>query len=255
MSINQLYHTWIGRVKELRPKQRITQVRNFVWLIIGIFQSRAVHLSKIAGKIPGRAKLLSHTRRLGRLLDNPAIRVKEWYEPIAREWLRRQAQGRQEVYLLIDGTKIGFGHQLLMVALAYRKRAIPIAWDWVPHVKGHSTVRQQRELLAYVKTLLPLHCDVLLSGDCEFGAVELLRQLDAWGWNYVLRQKGSTHICFADPSPWHDFASVIGKAGQSLWLGLGYLAESAIYPTHLVAHWKKEKTNPGVWQPICLTWR
>jgi hypothetical protein len=244
MPINQLYHTWIKRFRELRPRQRITQVRNFVWLMIGIFQSRSVHLSKVAGKIPGRAKLLSNTRRLGRLLDNPAIQVKEWYEPIAREWLCRQARGRQEVYLLIDGTKIGFGHQLLMVALAYRKRAIPIAWDWVPHVKGHSTVRQQRELLAYVKTLLPLHCDVLLSGDCEFGAVELLQQLDAWGWNYVLRQKGSTHICFADPSPWQDFASVITKAGQSLWLGLGYLAESAIYPTHLVAHWKKGEDEP-----------
>ena len=87
MSINHLYHTWIGRIKELRLKQRITQLRNFVWLIIGIFQSQEVHLSKIAGKIPGRAKLLSHTRRLGQLLVNPAIQVKDWYEPIAREWL------------------------------------------------------------------------------------------------------------------------------------------------------------------------
>lgn len=129
MSINHLYHTWIGRIKELRPKQRITQVRNFVRLINGIFQSRAVHLSKIAGKIPGRANLLSHIRRLGRLLDNLAIQVKEWYEPIAREWLSKQEQGRQEVYLLIDGTKIGLGRKLLMVALAYRKRAIPIVWD------------------------------------------------------------------------------------------------------------------------------
>ena len=46
------------------------------------------HLSKIAGKIPGRAKLVSATRRLSRFLDNPAIRVREWYEPIARQWLR-----------------------------------------------------------------------------------------------------------------------------------------------------------------------
>ena len=94
----------------------------------------------------------------------------------------------------------------------------------------------KRELLSWLKTRLPLHCDILLSGDCEFGAVELLRQLDAWGWNFV---KGSTHICFADPSPWQDFASIIAKAGQSLWMGLGYLAESAIYSTHLVAHWKQ----------------
>ena len=84
MPINQLYHTWIQRILELRPGQRITQVRNFVWLIIGIYQSRSVSLSRIASKIPGSAQLLSFTRRLSRLLENPAIDVRSWYEPIAR---------------------------------------------------------------------------------------------------------------------------------------------------------------------------
>jgi len=84
---NQLYHTWIQRILELRPGQRITQVRNFVWLIIGIYQSRSVSLSRIASKIPGSAQLLSYTRRLSRLLENPAMDVRSWYEPIARSWL------------------------------------------------------------------------------------------------------------------------------------------------------------------------
>jgi hypothetical protein len=87
MPTNRLYDTWFRQIMELRPDQRITQVRSFVWLIIGIFQSRSVNLSRIAGKIPGPAKLLSITRRLSRLLDNPAIRVREWYKPIACDWL------------------------------------------------------------------------------------------------------------------------------------------------------------------------
>ena len=78
MPINPTHHTWIRRILELRPSQRITQVRNFVWLIVGIYKSRSVHLSKIAGKIPGPAKLLSTTRRLSRFLDNAAIHVREW---------------------------------------------------------------------------------------------------------------------------------------------------------------------------------
>jgi len=40
-----------------------------------------------------------------------------------------------EIHLIADGTKVGFGHQLLMISLAYRKRAIPIAWTWVKHVR------------------------------------------------------------------------------------------------------------------------
>jgi hypothetical protein len=111
MPISQLYDTWFRRIRELRPNQRITQLRNFAWLLIGILQSRSVCMSQIAVKIPGRAELLSTTRRLGRLLDNPAIRVREGYEPIARQWLEAQFRNLGELHLIVDGTKIGFGHQ------------------------------------------------------------------------------------------------------------------------------------------------
>ncbi len=30
--------------------------------------------------------------------------------------------------LVVDGTKVGFGHQLRIVSLMYGKRAIPIVW-------------------------------------------------------------------------------------------------------------------------------
>jgi hypothetical protein len=122
-------------------------VRNFVWLMVGIYKSRSVHLSKIAGKIPGRAKLLNITRRLSRFLDNPAIRVREWYEPIAHQGLQAQWNCLGEIRLIVDDTKIDFGHPLLMVSLAYRKRAIPIAWTWVKHVRGHSSTLKQLALL------------------------------------------------------------------------------------------------------------
>ena len=169
MPINELYHTWMQQICELRPGQRITQQRNFAWLIVGIYRSRSVHLSRVAGKIPGSAKLLSITRRLSRLLDNSAICVREWYEPIARQWLEAQWNCLGEIRLIVDGTKVGFGHQLLMVSLAYRKRAIPIAWTWVKHVRGHSSALKQLALLNYVRKLLPVDAVVFLVGD-GFGA-------------------------------------------------------------------------------------
>ena len=106
MSINRQYHTWIRRIRELRPRQRITQVRNFAWLLVGIHHSRSVTLSKV----PGEAKLLSTVRRLGRLLCNPAIRVRDWYEPIPREageafasaWLAAQFRHLGEIRLVVE---------------------------------------------------------------------------------------------------------------------------------------------------------
>ena len=60
------------------------------------------------------ATTVSKTRRVSRFLNNDAVRVREWYEPVARGL---------EVRLLADGTKVGFEHQPLMVALVYRRRA------------------------------------------------------------------------------------------------------------------------------------
>lgn len=244
MPTNRLYDTWKRRIMELRPGQRITQIRSFVWLIVGIYQSRSVYLSRIAGKIPGPAKLLSMTRRLSRLLANPAICVREWYEPIAREWLERQFRTVGEIHLIVDGTRIGCGHQLLIVSLAYRKRAIPIVWTWVKQIKGHSSARKQLALLAYARQLIPSGAAVFLVGDCEFGAVAVLRQLDEWQWAYALRQKSDTLIFLSPVLGWQAFGSYLRRPGQSIWLGRGELTAKEIYPTNLLVHWKAGEKEP-----------
>src|SRR4030042_571056 len=164
---------------------------------------------------------------------------------MAGSWLASQASHLQQVRLILDGTKVGFTHQLLIVSLAYRKRAIPIAWTWVKHVKGHETPEGQFALLAYVRSLLPKGIAILLVGDCEFGAVEVLQQLDAWHWDYILRQKGRTHVCISGQTEWRDFGSWVEKPGQSLWLGNGWLTQSKIYPVNLLVHWKVGEDEPG----------
>lgn len=84
MSINHLYHSWIKQLLQLRPDERLTRVRNLAWLLVGIYQSKSVHLSAIAQEIPSRTKLLSLVRRLEGFLDNPALHVRTWCEPMAR---------------------------------------------------------------------------------------------------------------------------------------------------------------------------
>ena len=244
MPINTLYHTWKIRIRQLHPMERKTRIQNLAWLIVGIHQSRSVCLSRIAGKIPGRAKLLSLIQRMSRFVANPSVNVRDWYEPIARNWLTTQAGHLHQVRLIIDGTKVGFTHQLLMVGLAYRKRSIPIAWTWVKQVKGHSTLQTQLALLEYVRSLLPKGIAVLLVGDCEFGAVEVLQQLERWHWDYVMRQKGRTHICPCNQTEWRDFGSWVRKPGRKVWLGEGYLTQSKIFPVNLLIYWKDGETEP-----------
>ena len=84
MPINKVYHTWFHKIRQERPNERKTCARNMAWLMTGVFLSRSVHLSRIAGKIPGEAGLNSATRRLSRFLASPAVQVRSWYEPIAK---------------------------------------------------------------------------------------------------------------------------------------------------------------------------
>jgi len=117
MPVNQVYHTWFHRIRQMRPGERVIRVRNMVWLIVGILASHSVHPSRVANKIPGQAVLESNVQRIRWFSSNPAVCGRQWYEPIAKSLLESQVQGG-----------LGFGHQLLMVAIGYRRRALPIAW-------------------------------------------------------------------------------------------------------------------------------
>jgi hypothetical protein len=242
MLTNHLYHNWLKKIMQLIPDERITRQRNMAQMLAGVFTSRSVHLSRIASKIPGIARLTSITRRLDRFLENPAFRVRDWYEPIVRGLLT-QREG-QEIRLMFDGSKVGFGHQLLMVALAYRKRAIPLVWMWVRSSRGHSTTRRQLALLNYIRKLLPANTTVLLVGDSEFGAVEVLRWLDLQNWKYVLRQKGSHLVRDNEQTPWVSLGSFLQKAGQSLWLERKQLTRLHAYSVNLAAYWKLGENEP-----------
>jgi hypothetical protein len=242
MPITKLYHTWMNKILQLLPQERITRVQNLAWLLAGIYQSKSVHLSKVASKIPGKALLVSMTRRLDRFLENPKFRVRDWYEPIVKE-LVAQRTG-QEYRLLVDGSKVGSGHQFLVVALAYRRRAIPLVWMWVRSSRGHSTSGRQLVLLNYIHKLLAADANVLVLGDSEFGAIEVLKQLDQWGWKYVLRQKSSHLVRENEQSPWMALGSFLSKAGQSLWLGQRQLTQLHAYSVNVLAHWKLGEKEP-----------
>jgi len=242
MPIPELYHKCRQMLRVLRPEERITRIHNFSWLLVGLYESRSVHLSKVAENIPGRACLPSLTRRMRRLLDNRAIRVRDWYEPLAKSIIARLAAG--EIRLIVDGSKVGFGHQLLLVAIAYRRRALPLAWTWVKGSRGHSTVHKQKALLSYVRSLIPVENQVLLVGDAEFGAVAVQKLLDQWHWRYVLRQKGRYLLRPKGQTHFQRLDSLVQKAGQSVWLeGCSLTAKSA-YPVNFLAYWKPGEKDP-----------
>jgi hypothetical protein len=231
-------------LRQLAPDECKSRLTNMLWLITGLFNAGNVHVSKIACQLPVRAKRASLDKRMRRFLSNPAVRVRAWYRQVAQDLLAR-ASVTGAVHLVIDGSKIGFGHQLLMVGVAYKRRTLPIAWTWVRHRKGHSSTGKQLALLAYVRSLLPTNIVVSLVGDCEFGSARLIEHLDAWQWAYALRQPGH-YLCMPhNTGRWQRLDTLLHlKPGVTLWMGRVLLTQANAYSTNLAIHWRKGEQAP-----------
>jgi hypothetical protein len=151
----RLYRNVYRALVQLLPNERDSRLTNMVWLMMGILGARSVQTGRLATYIPLHIKKLSIVRRMERFLDNGAVRVRAWYEPVAR-WLIDAASVAGEVALVMDSTKVSAHHRLVLVGLAYRQRVIPLAWSWVRSSRGHSSTTLQIALLSYVRSLLPV---------------------------------------------------------------------------------------------------
>ena len=240
MTVTQIYHSLLVKICHLIPAGHAYRKRNLAWMMTGIFLSRSVHLSKIANKMPGKALRESQEQRFRRFLKNGSVRVRPWYRPVAVKLLAEAAR-TGVIRLVIDATKVTTRHQLLMVALAYRRRTLPIAWTWVRKPRGHSSGRKQLALLAYVRTLIPADATVILIGDSEF--TPLQSAAAAWGWRYALRQKGS-HLFRTAEGPWQRLDALVAEPGQLCWLTNVQLTQQHQHRCNLLAWWKPGEKEP-----------
>jgi hypothetical protein len=244
MSVNQTYDTWFQRLKQLWPEGPLPQIRNAAWFLAGLYESHSVQLQAIARKIPGQAKLPSRIRHLARFLQNARLRGRPSYAPMAKALLQDLARTLGEIRLIADGSRVAFHHQLLLISVAYRRRAVPIAWTWIPSARGRSSAWCQLALLAYVHGLLPLDVPVSLVGDAEFGAVEVQEQVDAGHWKFVLRQKSNNQVRQGPGDPWQDFGCVVQHPGQKVWWPNARLTAKHDHPLNLLAYWQVGEKEP-----------
>lgn len=240
-----LYHNLMTRIEHVIPQERRTRKNTLAWLLVALHLGRTPLLNRLACKIPGSAKNSSKTERLRRFLNNRHFQPRRWYKPIAESIIVQAKNHKQPIRLLVDGSRVGNRHQLLMVALWYRNRALPIGWTWVRHVKGHSSFRKQEALLSYVRTLLGSETDVILLGDSEFGSGNMVKTAEAWGWQYVLRVKSHYLMQEEVGSAWCSIKKSVNiLTGQTRWFPLINYTQTHQVSTRMVATWAVGEKEP-----------
>ncbi len=238
------------RLVQLWSAERDSRSVNRVYLMLGILGARRVQTGRIAAHVPVAGKKMSIVRRLERFLDNRAVRVRRWYEPIARGILMA-ASVIGEIHRVLDTTKVSAHHRRLMVGVAYRRRVLALAWTWVRTNRGHSSASKQVALLSYGRGVIPEGVEVSLVGDCEFGHTAVLEAMHAWHWDYALRQSGHLLVQLPGADELVGLDSVVSKRGDCRFIGTVKLTAAHAITTNLLRCCGTHAIrNPGCWRPL-----
>lgn len=172
------------------------QVRNLGLLVFGLFASGCSQLTQIASRVPVLAGVTAALERIERFLKNEAVDPITAYEPVARLLLSRFQGG--SVRIILDATQVNGRVFMLFVALAYRGRALPLAWCMLGRDSVSSTTAEQVALLERVGRLIAEGTQVVLLGDREYATVALIEYCLKRQWCFCLRAKKSRTVLFAD---------------------------------------------------------
>lgn len=104
--------------------------------------------------------------------------------------------------------------------------------------------RKTNQSLKYVKKLIPAKTRVILVADTEFGAVGVLKQLQKWGWKYVIRQTAQSVVKIRDDISPQKLSTLDQKPGDRIWFKNVQFTTSHLHLVNLVVDWQVGEEEP-----------
>lgn len=165
----------------------------------GIIKGRHSQLGWLAEELSAFGEVETVRKRLNRWLSNPRIEV----AVVCESWIKWVWNGMpqgQRAILLVDETKISDRLGVMMVSLAYEKRAIPLMWrcykaNSKADYPSEGQVQMIVELVRRVCACLPGESHPIVLADRGIGhSSNLIRLLEKHTLAYLLRIKDSARF-------------------------------------------------------------
>jgi len=166
---------------------RKTLLHNLAELITATALARHAHLSKIGDELPVDISDEARIQWVRRQLANDTEDTLTLFAPLVQALVGGYA-GRS-LRLILDPTDLSSDLSIVQVALAYRGRALPIAWMTVAIQPG-AVKAALEHLFTTVQGWLPAGTKVYLIADREFHGHNTLETIQERGWVPVVRSKG-----------------------------------------------------------------
>lgn len=217
--------------------------QRLVFLVIGVLLAGSIVLRRVAttqSHIGLRTvQAASHERRLRRTMNDPHLgQAVPLYGRLVRRILQRMATN-QRVWLILDESGHSDVVRVLLAALWYRGRAIPLTWVlWrAQHPHDQSYWTDCETLLTQVATILPAGVQVTVLADRAFGCPAFTDLVLAQGWDYLVRVQGQTRLRHADGST-QELRTLLTGAGTH-WSGTGHAFKKQGWrAVSVVAYWR-----------------
>ena len=189
----ELYNRIIGKLVDVVNAKNIAELRNWVWVVVGILQSKSVSLGKIATHIPGETHAESRVTTIRRWLMNLHVDVWSFYKPVLEQAL---ADWKSEVAdVILDGVMIGGDRwQILRLSLAHGNRAIPIRWIVVPGTGIPTAEKLEKMLTDAAEFLRPRVKEVKFLADRGFRDCDWGQMCLKLGWHFDIRTANNTIV-------------------------------------------------------------
>jgi hypothetical protein len=186
-----------GVIKHVFPALRKTQKENLALSVFGLIKARNGKISEIAREIPGAFKHKHRFKRLFRFLAN--WRVKP--ERLFNSWINWCfnafiPNSTRYVSIAIDWSTMRWSKDLLMMAVPFAGRALPLVWRLLPSKEFiiDSRNRIEERLLSRLFNLLPKRVKPIILADRGFGRALFIKFLLNKGVLFVVRVKSEVII-------------------------------------------------------------
>jgi len=164
--------------------------------VMGVLQAGSVAVSAIGkGYASFNDGVAKHgVKQVDRMLSNAGIDLDAFFAT----WIPSVLANAKEVVLAMDWTEFERDGQstLALTAMTDHGRGTPFFWrtyHTAEFADGGRTDAED-EVLLMLRALLPSELGVTLVADRGFGDQALFSLLNEWGWNYVIRFRGNTHV-------------------------------------------------------------
>jgi len=209
---------------------------------LAMAEARSCQSGRLASAARSPALPASRRRRWERLLANrhfdSAAVQQALGRALAQRWVAPTA------LLLLDETACGDRLRCLKVSLAYRKRAVPLAWACYRRRPRGGQPRLVQRLLQRAARALPPTTPLVVLADRGLAWPSLVDLCQRHGWSYLVRLQGPTRLRRADGAE-RAVADLCPRPGAPAWCGTAEVFKKAGWRTgQVIAQWPRGQRAP-----------